>query len=196
MNSELSRGVPFEPGMGQARTRVRSFPWWIPVTVGVLVVAAGVGLLLWPFVAATWILVLLFGSALIANGLAMLVRVRASSASTVAGILLIICGALAIVFSEFTVSALVTFAGVALIFIGAIWLVIGIGLSRGASLLLLVPPILTILGGVVTLVWPDFAIKVVAVVCGLLTLALGASIIWTALRLRKASVAQTTIIIE
>lgn len=196
MNSELSRGVPFEPGMGESRTRVRSFPWWIPLIVGVLVVAAGVGLLLWPFVAATWILVLLFGLALIANGLAMLVRIRASAASTVAGILLIICGALAIVFSEFTVSALVTFAGVALIFIGAIWLVLGIGLSRGASLLLLVPPILTILGGVVTLVWPDFAIKVVAVVCGLFTLILGASIIWTALQLRKTSVSQTTIIIE
>lgn len=196
MSNELNHAFPFDSGAGSSRVRVRRFPWWIPLIVGVLVVAAGVGLLLWPFVAATWILVLLFGSALIANGLALLVRTRPSAASTVAGILLIVCGALAIIFSEFTVSALVTFVGVMLIIIGAFWLMLGIGLAREAGFMLLAPPIVAILGGIVTLIWPEFAIKVVAVICGLFTLILGASIIWTSLRLRKTSVSQTTLIVE
>lgn len=184
---------PLEP---VAHVSTRRFPWWIPLLVGILVIAAGIGLVLWPFVAATWILVILFGSALIANGLAMLVRLRPSASSTIAGILLVLAGVLAIVFSEFTVSALVTFVGVALIFVGAFWLVLGIRLTEGTSFLFLLPAILTLLGGVVALIWPDFAVKVVAVVCGLFTLALGASIVWGALQLRKTSVSETTIIIE
>lgn len=184
---------PLEPVSSMS---TRRFPWWIPFVVGVLVAAAGVGLLIWPFVAATWILVILFGSALIANGLALLVRLRSSASTTVGGVLLILAGIFAIVFSEFTVSALVTFVGVALIFVGALWLVIGIRLTEGASPLVLLPAILTLVGGIVTLVWPNFAIKVVAVVCGLFTVLLAASIIWTAVKLRKTTVSQTTIIIE
>ncbi|MGI8394040.1 DUF308 domain-containing protein [Leucobacter sp. W1038] len=184
---------PLEP---VTHVSTRRFPWWIPLVVGVLVAAAGIGLLIWPFVAATWILVILFGSALIANGLALTVRLRPSASTTVGGVLLILAGILAIVFSEFTVSALVTFVGVSLIFVGALWLVIGIRLTEGASMLVLLPTLLTLLGGVVTLIWPDFAIKVVAVVCGLFTVMLGTSLIWTAIRLRKISVSQTTIILD
>ncbi|MDO9485980.1 MAG: hypothetical protein Q7K25_07955, partial [Actinomycetota bacterium] len=69
-------------------------------------------------------------------------------------------------------------------------------LTEGASPLVLLPAILTLVGGIVTLVWPNFAIKVVAVVCGLFTVLLAASIIWTAVKLRKTTVSQTTIIIE
>ncbi|MGK0720875.1 DUF308 domain-containing protein [Leucobacter sp. W1478] len=184
---------PLEP---MTNVSTRSFPWWIPLVVGAIVTAAGVGLLVWPFVAATWILVILFGSALIANGLALLVRLRPSGSTTAAGLLLILAGILAIVFSEFTVSALVTFVGVTLIFVGALWLVIGIRLTDGRSMLVLLPAVLTLIGGVVTLVWPDFAIKVVAVICGIFTVMLGASIIWTAWRLRKTTVSETTIIVE
>lgn len=180
----------------RSRVSVRRFPWWIPLLVGVVVAAAGIGLLIWPFVAASWILVILFGSALIANGLALLVRLRASAGTTIAGALLILAGLLAIVFSEFTVSALVTFVGVALIFVGVLWLVIGIRLAEGAGVLVLLPASVTLLSGVVTLIWPDFALKAVAVLCGIFTLVLGASMIWSAFRLRDTKVSETTIIIE
>lgn len=171
---------------GIRRTRDGSFPWWIPCAVGGLVVAAGLGLLIWPFIAASWLLVVLFGSALIANGLAMLVRARGSAAAMVGGALLVVAGALSIVFSDFTVSALVTFAGVALIVIGAFWLILSA--SFGArSWQLMLPSVLTILAGVVALAWPGVALVFVAVVSGLLTLLIGSLLIWSSLALRGMS---------
>ncbi len=174
----------------------RRFPWWIPLIVGVLVMAAGFGLLIWPFVAASWILVVLFGSALIANGLALLVTLQPSVSSTLGGVLLIVAGLLSIIFSDFTVSALVTFVGVGLIFVGALWLVLGLRIAGGGNPALWVPAVIVLLGGVVTLVWPEFSLKVVAVLGGILMLLIGASIIWAAVRLRSLRLSQTTIIVE
>lgn len=162
----------------------RRFPWWIVLAVGIIVIAAGAGLLVWPFVAASWLLVVLFGSALIANGLALLVRRRATTGGTVAGLLLVLAGVLAMVFSEFTVSALVTFVGVAVIIVGAFWLVIGVRAGGGAAVL--APAIVIVLAGVVALVWPGIALVFVAVLGGIVMLLLGASLVWTALALRRA----------
>lgn len=162
----------------------RRFPWWIPMAVGVVVIVAGAGLLLWPFVAASWLLVVLFGSALIANGLALLVRPRASGATVGAGAVLVAAGVLAMVFSEFTVNALVTFVGVTVILVGALWLSIGVRAGGGAAALL--PSILIILAGVIALIWPGVALAFVAVIGGLVMLLLGSSLVWTALALRRA----------
>ncbi|PII86644.1 hypothetical protein BMH32_12310 [Leucobacter sp. OLJS4] len=165
------------------RAETRRFPWWILLVVGILVTAAGVGLLFWPFIAASWFLVVVLGSALIANGLAILVR-RPSGAAVAAGIVLIAGGVLAMVFSDFTVTALVTFVGVSVLFVGAFWLVLAIR-AGGRSGLVLMPAILAILAGVVTLVWPDFALKFVAVIAGIFTLFIGISLILSATALRR-----------
>lgn len=174
----------------------RKFSWWIPLLIGVVVVIAGLGLVLWPFNAATSVLVLLFGAALIANGFGLIVRARAAGVSKGAGILLILLGVFAMVFAEFTVNALVTFVGVTLIFVGVIWLLVSAKLVRGRNIGLFLPPALLLVGGIVALVWPVFAIKVVAVVCGLLTIAMGASMIWTAQRLRRMPSGPTTLIVD
>lgn len=169
---------------GRQRAGLSRSPWWILLAVGVLVTAAGLGLLVWPFLAATWILALLFSAALIANGLAVLAR-GPGPAGVIGGLVLLIAGVLAIVFSEFTAGAIVTFFGVALITIGAIWLIVGLGLSRRGSGLVVGPAVLLILAGIVGLVWPSIALALLAVIAGLGTLVLGASLIWGALALRR-----------
>ncbi|GAB2547440.1 DUF308 domain-containing protein [Leucobacter ruminantium] len=167
---------------GDAPTR--RFPWWIPLAVGVLVLFAGCGLLLWPFFAASWLLAVLFGSALIANGLALLVRQRSNGATVAAGIVLIAGGVLAMVFSGLTADVIVTLFGTAVILIGALWLTVGVRAGGGAAVL--VPAIIVILTGVVALVWPGVALAFVAVLGGLVMLLLGSSLVWTALALRRA----------
>lgn len=198
-----------DPGRGRgafgAQPTARS-PWWAVLIVGVLVALAGAALLIWPFLAASWMLAVLIGSALIANGLALMVGLRAGGASLGGGVLLVLLGLLAIVFSDFTVTMLVTFVGGGLVFVGALWLIIAsrIGaarrsalaaqpgaaqLGRGGgvrSLLWLIPPVLLLAGGIAALVWPGVALSIAAVGVGVVTLALGASIVWGAFRLRRA----------
>lgn len=171
----------------------RGLPWWPLLLAGALVAAVGVGFLVWPFFAASWLLVVLFGSALIANGLALLTRAGGSSAALVGGIVLIGAGVLAIVFSDFTVSAIVAFVGVGLVVFGVLWIAIGARFA-GRSPALLVPGVLVLVGGIVALAWPGLALAVVAVIGGICLVLLGSLIIWTANRLRRTRPSATTIV--
>lgn len=162
----------------------RRFPWWIVLAVGILVILVGLGLLVWPFTAASWLLVILFGSALIANGLAVMIRARPVGLSVVAGLLLIAAGVLAMVFVDLTVGALVAFVAVTLIIVGALWLVLGIGFGGARRPLVLLPGVLALAGGVAALIWPAVALTVAAIVGGLLTVLIGSFIVWGATRLR------------
>jgi len=176
---------PERPG-----TTVRRFPWWIPFGIGILVIAAGVGLLVWPFIAASWLLVIFFGSALIAGGLAALVRQRASGASVIGGIVLIAAGILSILFSEFTAGALITFVGVSLIAVGALWLVMV--LSFGVrSVVAVLPAVLLIVAGVIGLVWPEVALVLAAITAGVCALAVGGVIVGGSLTLRRVRITET-----
>lgn len=162
----------------------RRFPWWILLLVGVMVVLIGVGLLVWPFTAASWLLVVLFGSALIANGLAVMIRVRPVGLSIVAGLLLVLAGVFTIVLGELTVAALIAFAAVMFIVIGALWLVVGIGFGGARRPLMLLPGVLALVGGIAALIWPAAALTVAAICGGLVTVMIGVFIIWGATRLR------------
>lgn len=172
-------------------TTTRRFPWWALLVAGVLTALVGVGFLVWPFFAGSWVLAILFGSALIANGLALLAR--GSSASLLGGLLLVLAGVLAIVFSEVTVSALVSFVGVGLIVFGVIGIAIGSRLP-GRRALAIVPGALMLLGGVVALVLPELALSIVAVIGGLCLILIGALVVMTATRLRRVNASATTIV--
>lgn len=174
-------------------TGQRRFPWWTLLITGVLVAAVGVGFLIWPFFAASWMLVVLFGSALIANGLAVLTRSAGSSAALIGGLVLIAAGVLAIVFSDLTVGAIVAFVGVALVVFGVLWIAISARFA-GRSPVILVPGVLILVGGIVALAWPGLALAVIAVIGGICLVLLGALIIWTANRLRRVDVSATTIV--
>ncbi|WP_125099689.1 HdeD family acid-resistance protein [Leucobacter chromiireducens] len=174
----------------------RRAPWWTLLLVGLFVVLAGVGLLVWPFVAASGMLAVIFGVALLANGLAMLVRAGASAGTRVLGSVFVLAGILAMVFSAVTGKALVVLVGSALIVVGVSWLILSLRVARGGSGFLLVPGILAILGGVFALIWPATALSIVAFLAGIAMVFFGLSLCWGAMRLRGARVEQTTIIVE
>ena len=167
--------------------RPRRSPRWVVTAVGALVVAAGVGLLIWPFIAAGWILAILFGSALIAGGLALMVRSRSRGFGIAGGALLLIAGLVAIAFPQFTANALVTFVGVGFVATGAIWILIGSRLGGAGVPVALAPGVLLIVGGVIALIWPSVALGVVAVLGGLCMLLIGFALIAGARSLGRAS---------
>lgn len=171
---------------------VRRPAWWVPLALGVFLGAAGLGLVLWPFLAATWALALLFGSTLVASGLTLLASFRRTLAATISGLMLIVCGLFAVVFADVTASALVAFFGVSLVLLGTLGLGTGLRLF-GSTAVVLIPSLLLIALGIFTLVWPTVALQVVAVACGVLSLTLGSTLVWWAFRLRRLRVTETLV---
>lgn len=170
-----------------AQSRKLPFPWLILFALGTILVLIGIGLLIWPFVAVSWALVVLFGATLVAGGLAAVTRRPATFASVLGGLVLLAAGVLSMVFAELTAGALITFVGVMLIVMGAFWLVIMLSLAA-KSIVAAVPGVLLVLAGIVGLVWPQVALVLAAVVGGVCALALGSTMIWGALRLRRVRV--------
>ncbi|UOQ58665.1 DUF308 domain-containing protein [Leucobacter allii] len=177
----IPQPVPFTA----ASARRRSAPWWALTAVGALVALSGIALLVWPFVAASSLLALLFGAALMLTGLALVVRGGASGPAVIGGVLLGLAGLAAMAFPALTTGAIVAFAGVSLIGAGAIWIAVAARLV--GSLRAVVPGAVLLLGGVVALIWPQIALSIVAVVAGLVIVLIGASIVWAAQRLRRAA---------
>lgn len=166
-------------------------------------IAAGLGLVVWPLFSATWLLGVLVGTALVVNAIGLMTR---GGIAVIGGALLGLLGVLAFMMPDAIATALVTFAGVGFLALGAIWIAFasrfisaaatragGRGVGRVTAL---VPGILLAASGVIALVWPDLALAVVAVAGGLCLIALGAFIIWVTRKLRRGGPAsQTTIII-
>ena len=186
---------------GGARRRQGGGAWRSLLLTGVLVIAAGVGLVIWPFFAATWLLAVFIGAALIANGLAVIARGGGASPAVFGGLILIAAGVLAVAFPELTATAVITFAGIGFIGIGVLWIGVAAAFPGGRRAAVLIPGILLLVGGVLALAQPAIALGIVAVVGGIVTLAIGGLIIWTALRIKRIiagpdAASQTTIIVE
>lgn len=174
--------------LGSVDVTTSRFPWWILLTVGILVILAGVGLLIWPY-APVQMLVIFFGIGLIANGLAMLVRARQSAATIIGGIALVAGGILAMVFNEFTKNAFVTLTGVTLLLIGIVWFIGALRYEKSrVRTALIVQAVLAFLLGLVILIWPDFMVTVFAFMFGAMTLIIGIMMMVDAFRLRKLNV--------
>lgn len=165
----------------------RRFPWGVPLTLGIVSVALGLTLLVWPFFAGSRILALLIGAALIGNGLAAVVGARGRGFSMPAGVLFIVLGVLAIAFPELTVSLLVGFVAATMLFVGTIWLAIAIRMRQGIHWVFVALPALLITLGIVALIWPSLALIIAAFAAGLVTTLIGGSLIWAALALRRGN---------
>lgn len=163
----------------------RRAPRWALLIVGVLVALLGSALLAWPFFAASRILALLVGGALVANGIAALVGVRVRGLGVPTAVILIVAGVIAMVFPEFTVRVLVGFVGVLMIGVGIIWLLVALRLQPAAGPLFVVLPAILLALGIAGLVWPTFALTLAALAAGLVTLLIGVSLVWGALALRR-----------
>lgn len=162
------------------------------IVAGGIVALAGVALIVWPFFSASWLLVVIFGTAIIANGIAVLVR--RGPGSLIGGILLIFAGLLAMAFTPMTASVLVTLLGGFLVFVAIAWLAIGSRLV-GAKPGVLIPGILLLVAGIVALIWPSIALSIIAVVSGIVMVFVGVLIVRGAVRRRNGPAAQETIII-
>lgn len=149
--------------------RVYRFPWWILLIIGIVCIAAAIGLVAFPW-APVNLLAIIIGVAFIASGLSTL-AVRRGSGAIIGGVLLIVVGVLSIVFSEALSDLIVMFLGFGLIFAGALWLLLAV--RAGGSAFLLVPALLTLAAGVITLIWPTFALTIVAIVIGMMLFATG-----------------------
>lgn len=170
--------------------------------MGTVLILAGAGLIVWPVFSATWLLGALVGTALIVNAIGLLAR---GGPAVIGGALLGVMGVCALLLPDAVAVALVTFAGIGFLALGAIWIAFasrvvaattarvgGSGWGRASAL---VPGVLLAAGGVIALVWPDLALAVVAIVGGLCVIALGAFIVWLTRKLRRGGPAsQTTII--
>lgn len=165
----------------------RRFPWGVPLTLGIVSVALGLTLLVWPFFAGSRILAFLIGAALIGNGLAAVVGARGRGFSMPAGVLFIVLGVLAIAFPELTVSLLVGFVAATMLFVGTIWLAIAIRMRQGIHWVFVALPALLITLGIVALIWPSLALIIAAFAAGLVTTLIGGSLIWAALALRRGN---------
>lgn len=175
---------------------------WGYMAGGVMIIA-GLGLVVWPIFAATWLLGVFVGAALLANGIGLMTR---GGVALIGGALLGFLGVLAFLLPDAIAAAIVTFAGVGFLVLGAVWIAFasrfmaaaaaragGRGLGKVTAL---VPGILLVGGGVVALVWPELALAVVAVIGGICLIALGVFVVWLTRKLRRGGPAsQTTIII-
>lgn len=172
-----------DPGAGNAR-QLRS-PRWVLTLVGVLISALGLALLIWPFFAASRILAILIGAALIGNGIAALVGLRARGVAAPAGILLLIIGLLAIAFPNFTVVVLVSFVALVMLSIGVLWLLIAIPMRNSVGPMFIIPPALLVVLGIAAFIWPEVALVLAAVAAGIVTLFIGGSLVWASFALRR-----------
>lgn len=161
--------------------RVYRFPWWILLIIGIVCIAAAVGLVAFPW-APVHLLAVIVGVAFIASGLSTL-AVRRGSGAIIGGILLLVVGVLSIVFSDALSDLIVMFLGFGLIFAGALWLLLAV--RAGGSAFLLVPALLTLAAGVVTLIWPTFALTVVAIGIGIMLFATGVFFIVQAFAMKQ-----------
>ncbi|WP_336661947.1 DUF308 domain-containing protein [Leucobacter sp. USHLN154] len=182
--------VPMGAGSSGPGSARRASPKGTVIAIGAIVALIGLGLVVWPFFSASWILVVLFGSALIANGAVLLAR-----GGTIGGILLIVAGVVAMAFTGATARALVSFAGFGMIAFGALWLAVGMKFARSRPSIGIVPGAVLVVGGVLALIWPGVALSIAAVVGGIVLTAVGVAVIWGASKPRRVDPGSATIII-
>ncbi|WP_217133412.1 DUF308 domain-containing protein [Leucobacter chinensis] len=176
-------------GMPGPRIAVRQVSWWIFLVVGILCCLTAVGLMAFPW-APVNLLAFIIGASFIASGASAFLLQR-GPAGTIGGLLLVVGGVLSIVFAQFTSAVIVNILGFGLLFMGALGLLIAV--RAGGSAVVLLPSIVTIAAGVVTLVWPTVALTVVAVFIGLVLFAIGVFTIVQAFALRKQPLTITSI---
>lgn len=180
---------------GPSGSTSKRFPWWSLLAVGVIVALIGLGLVIWPFFAASRILAFLVGAAFMANGLAALVGTRARGVGVPAAIFLLVIGLIAVLLPDVTVRVLVSFVAMLLLGAGIIWLLFALRLrgairtatgdSRSPGPLSIIAPSVLIALGAAAIIWPDVALSVAAVAAGGVTLLIGGSLIWGSLKLRN-----------
>jgi uncharacterized membrane protein HdeD (DUF308 family) len=176
-------GWPEERG-GLERASSR---WWLFLLLGVASVVLGL-LLVFDLFTAVRTLALLVAFGLIVNGLDELVAVGRyrSVLGVVAGIVLLVAGVLAALWPGITLWVLAVVAGLGLLISGVARILGALALRVEGWGWLFLAGVLSVVAGVLALVWPDATILVLGLLLGLRLLLFGISEIAFALALREA----------
>jgi uncharacterized membrane protein HdeD (DUF308 family) len=159
--------------------------WWMFLLLGAAAVVVGL-ILLFDLVAAVDTLVVFVALGLIFTGLGELVassRYR-TMLSVAAGVLLIAAGIVALAWPDITLWALAVVTGVGLLLSGAVRLGAALGDKPDGWGWLMVGGVLSLLVGVMALVWPGATVLVLAILLGFRLVVYGAVEIAFALGLR------------
>lgn len=150
---------------------------WGLIVVGVLAAVLGVVMILNPFTTAK-VLAIIIGIELILSGAVDLLdhRYRSKALSVIAGLVGIVAGVLAIAWPGVTLWALAVIVGLGFVVRGAAQVAAGLTAEaklQGVQGLMVAVGAISIVAGMVALVWPKATIVVLAVLFGIRVVAVG-----------------------
>lgn len=164
--------------------------WWLFLALGVLSAVVGVVLLL-DLAEAVWTLALFVAFGLIVDGLAELLAVGRyrTPLGMVAGAVLVVGGILAIAWPDITLWALAVVTGIGLLVSGGVRVMGALDRPEGWRWLL-AGGVLSLVAGVMALIWPEATVLVLAIVLGIRLLVFGLAEIAFALTLHEVRKAE------
>jgi uncharacterized membrane protein HdeD (DUF308 family) len=162
--------------------------WWLFALFGVVTLAAGVVLIVWPGPSLVTIAVII-GIFLLVDGVVDVVLAIVESGEgrglvAVLGVLSIIAGLILIKHPFNALAVLVIITGIWFVVAGAVRFITAFAQreGRGANLAI---GVLDVVAGIVVLAWPDLTLKTLAVLAGIVLLLRGIAFIWGALQIRR-----------
>ncbi|PXY38560.1 DUF308 domain-containing protein [Prauserella flavalba] len=186
-------GITFAGELAEEVRRIAK-RWWLIALLGLATVVLAI-LLLANLATAIGVLTVLVAIALLVEGvddIVMAGRHRVRWPSYVIGALWIIVGIVALVWPGITLLALAVVVGVGFVVAGIGQIGAALTWRRGLPMwgLWLTLGILTLLIGVIALVWPGLTILTLAIWLGIGLLLRGLGTLWFSLQLRKAAVSR------
>lgn len=186
-------GITFAGELAEEVRRI-SRRWWLIALLGLATVVLAI-LLLANLATAVGVLTVLVAIALLVEGvddLVMAGRHRVRWPSYLIGALWIIVGVVGLVWPGITLLALAVVVGVGFVVAGVGQIGAALTWRRGLPMwgLWLTLGILTLLIGVIALVWPGLTILTLAIWLGIGLLLRGLGTLWFSLQLRKAAVSR------
>jgi|SRR4051812_18526052 uncharacterized membrane protein HdeD (DUF308 family) len=185
------------PGM-VAEVRSQPFPWWTVLVSGVVGVAFGAAVLVWPDISLR-IMGALAGIWLLLAGIARIIGAFLPTGDSVArqilsgivGVVILIAGLVCLrdLVTRLTVLALL-FA-ITWILSGLTAVVMGLQVAGTMRVVLIVVGVLSLIAGCVFLVTPDLSLKTLVVLTGVSSLVVGLAEVGLALAIRRATGGET-----
>lgn len=162
--------------------------WWLFVLFGVVTVAAGIILIVWPGPSLVTVAVII-GIFLLVDGvidviLSITGKGEGRGLVAVLGVLSIIAGLIMIKHPFSALAVLVIIVGIWFIVAGVVRFVAAFSGDEGRGTNIAVG-LLDVLAGIVVLAWPDLSLKTLAVLAGIVFVIRGIAFIWGGWQVRK-----------
>lgn len=184
---------PF-PAFPEDLARAIARIWWLPLVLGIASITVGIFVLVWPGVTLV-VLAALFGVWLVVTGAVRIVSVfTARWESTAMRVLMGVLGVAMVAIGLYALFNLVESIALLAVFIGVTWLVDGVaelipaftgGRDQPGRGWRIFSAIVSVIGGIVVLLWPGLSLLTLVIVSGVLLIVFGVIRIVLALRLRR-----------